>query len=38
MGDGGWIVLDEWRNDSQLNGGNFAATFEIATRLRIRIF
>jgi hypothetical protein len=32
-----WTILDERRDDSQLNGRNRAASFEIATRMRVKI-
>jgi hypothetical protein len=35
-GDEGWTVLDERRNDSQLNGVSLSATFEITSLLRVR--
>jgi hypothetical protein len=35
--DEDWIVLDERRDDSQLNGKSRLVTFDIATRIRVRL-
>jgi hypothetical protein len=36
-GDESWTVLDERRDDSQLNGKGRIATFDVKTRLRVRV-
>jgi hypothetical protein len=36
-GDESWTVLDERREDSQLNGSSRIVTFDVKTRLRVRV-
>jgi hypothetical protein len=36
-GDESWTVLDERRDDSQLNGNSRVVTFDVKTRLRVRV-